>query len=669
MSSFIYRGKTGLVVVILATVFVLCVGVLSSPQVIVSTKFEKSYFNYNAPSLISENINTDIPVISINENTREREIKGEDIEYYGGTLEDFQVQDLIFRPLEWIPGEEGIVSFGISMKPYWLRFRIQNTGNKPLNEIFEISNPILDYVSIYAVKNQEVLDAQILGDNLPFDVRKINHRNFLFSFSVEPHDYVDMYIAVRSDGSLQVPMRLWEEKNFYFHDQANQLWQGFFYGSLVLMLVYNFFIFISLRERSYFFYVLFVLSALMSQASVRGDAFQYLWPENVWLSTKSAGFFTIAMVLTAYAFMIDFLQLKMKAPISYKFFIGMEIFFSAMLISMFFAPYSIVMILASYASIPAILMSVYIAIKLSYKKDRTAQYFTLAWMSFSVGLIIFVLSKVGVLPRIFLTEYGIQIGVSLNAALLSFALTDRINRANKNFVKAQHSSRVSNQIAREAQQEAMRVQKQANETLESNVMARTIELQSALNELSELNLKLEDLSSTDALTNLKNRGYFETQYDDEWKRANREKIPLALLMVDVDFFKKINDKYGHLAGDMCIKEVASSIKQAVRRPIDTIARYGGEEFVIILPGTDVEGARIVAENIRKNIEMLKLDFEGSPILMTASVGLASLVPNDENDRALIAHADKALYKAKLTGRNRVVISKKNYKDEIFKIVE
>ena len=670
MLSF-FRGEA--VSTVVFCTFVFCASIFYSHPVISSSDFSFSNSKTNNSHIISidksENYNSNTPVISISESINEREIKGEDVVYYNDTLGNLEIQDVISSSLEWVTGEGGNVSFGFSNTPYWFRLRIKNISNKPQKRLLEIGNPILDYVSIYTVKNQKILNSQVAGDNLPFNTREIKHRNILYTLNIEPNDYVDMYVGVRSEGSIQAPMTLWEENSFYVQDQAKQLIQGLFYGALVLMLVYNLFLFISLRERSYFIYVLFVMSALMSQAAVRGDTFQYFWPENIWLSNKSAGFFTIAMTVTGYAFMMEFLRLKKKAPLAYKFLLGIEVYFVIMLISVPFAPYSIVMPLASYASILVHVVALFIAIKLSLKHDRTAQYFTLAWMSFSIGFLIFVLSKVGALPSSFLSEYGIQIGLTLNVFLLSFALADRINRANRNLIKAQSASKISDKIAREAQLEAMRIQIQANETLESNVKARTIELQGALNELSELNHKLEDLSSTDALTGLKNRGFFETQYDDEWKRASREKIPLALLMVDIDFFKKVNDKYGHLAGDMCIKEVATTIMQAAKRPIDTIARYGGEEFVIILPGTDVEGARVVAENIRKNIEMLKLSYESSPILLTASVGTASMVPQDDNDRALIAYADSALYKAKLSGRNRVVISKKDKKDKIFRKLE
>lgn len=617
----------------------------------------------------SATINADIPILSIASDKTELPIYGKDIEYYHEAEQGIRIEELISKPALWTKGAGNTPSFGFSETPYWYRFRIANASEKPLHRLLEISYPILDFISIYLVKNGQVIDSYWMGDKLPFAVRKIEHRNFLYPFSIEKNNHIDMYIRVQSEGSLQTPMTLWDERAFYIHDQRSQLWQGLFYGSLVVMLLYNFFLFVSLRERSYLIYVLFVASTLISQAALRGDTFQYLWPESVWWHNKSVAIFTIAMMAMGYAFLMEFLQLKQKARFAYKLLYGMTIYSLIMIFVVPFAPYSLLMPITSYSAFPVIIFALFIAIKLSLANDRTAQYFTLAWMSFSLGFMVFVLNKVGIFPRIFITEHGIQIGIVLNAALLSFALADRINRANKELIEAQNASVMSDKIAREAQQQALSIQRQANETLEANVKERTAELQSALNELSELNRKLEDLSSVDALTGVKNRGFFETKYDDEWKRASREKIPLALLMVDIDFFKKINDNFGHLAGDQCLKKVAQAIAQSVKRPIDTIARYGGEEFAIILPGTDVEGARYVAEKIRKDIESLKLEFEGAPILLTASIGLAAIVPKDDDDRILIAAADGALYKAKLTGRNRVVISTQVKKGQTLRKIE
>ena len=609
------------------------------------------------------NSDSSVPVIKVYHNVLEKFIRSDEIQYFqesenssplsiNSFLEQSQVASLL-----WKVQKRETPSFGFSKTPYWFRFKVENNEIKKLDRILEISYPILDQVSLYTVHNNQVIDSVEFGDLLPFHSREIKHRNFLYAFDVEPKGNLDFYIRVSSDGSIQLPMTIWEQKQFFLEDQRKQLWQGLFYGAMVVMFLYNFFLYVSLREKSYLFYVLFVAISLVSQAAVRGDAFQYLWPESVHWANKAVALFTIAMMAAGYSFVIEFLELKRKDPRAYKVLYIIVLISLVMMLASFFAPSSLILVASSYFAFPVIVYALFVSIRLSYRRDRTAQYFTVAWLTFSAGFMAFVLNKTGMVPRTFLTEHGIQIGMVLNVSLLSFALAERIHRMNRNVFKAQEASRVSDKIAQEAQLKALQVQKQANETLEESVRHRTEELQDAMNELSILNQKLEELSSIDALTNVKNRGFFETQYDDEWKRASREKVSLALLMIDIDFFKKINDQYGHLAGDKCLKIVAETIQNSVKRPIDTVARYGGEEFAVILPGTELEGARYVAENIRKDIESLKVEYEENPILLTTSIGLAVIVPEDDNDRVLISSADSALYKAKLSGRNRVVIGK------------
>ncbi len=136
----------------------------------------------------------------------------------------------------------------------------------------------------------------------------------------------------------------------------------------------------------------------------------------------------------------------------------------------------------------------------------------------------------------------------------------------------------------------------------------------------------------------------------------REKLPLSLIMCDVDFFKLYNDQYGHLQGDACLSSVAHPIDYCIRRPADLAARYGGEEFVVLLPNTQAEGAVFVAESIRRKVQELVIDHAASPVCkyVTLSLGVASTVPGDrENPQTFIEASDRALYEAKRAGRNRV----------------
>jgi len=164
---------------------------------------------------------------------------------------------------------------------------------------------------------------------------------------------------------------------------------------------------------------------------------------------------------------------------------------------------------------------------------------------------------------------------------------------------------------------------------------------------------MEKLSTTDQLTQLKNRMFFDIEYAKEWKRSSRLKCPLSVIMIDLDFFKKINDNYGHMFGDECLKSVAAAISKEAKRPSDIAARYGGEEFVVMLPNTDDKGTRIIAERIREAVAALSLRYNDEEIRITCSIGGATCIPNYKGDRAeLIRFADSALYHAKNSGRNR-----------------
>ena len=184
-------------------------------------------------------------------------------------------------------------------------------------------------------------------------------------------------------------------------------------------------------------------------------------------------------------------------------------------------------------------------------------------------------------------------------------------------------------------------------------------IQSKSNELlklKEVNLQLESLSSHDGLTGIPNRRNFDNFIMVHWKNASREQQPLALIMIDIDYFKVYNDTYGHLSGDYCLTLVAKTLVSNIKRPNDLVARYGGEEFIAVLPNTDKEGALFVAERMRKSIEKLAIKHEHSTVAdcVTISLGVANIIPQPSGSIAdFIRSVDDALYLAKQEGRNRV----------------
>ncbi|MCT7948958.1 PleD family two-component system response regulator [Ancylothrix sp. C2] len=187
---------------------------------------------------------------------------------------------------------------------------------------------------------------------------------------------------------------------------------------------------------------------------------------------------------------------------------------------------------------------------------------------------------------------------------------------------------------------------------------RLIEQNHLYQKLEFANQQLQRLALIDGLTQVANRRRFDEYLEREWFRQARERSCLSLILCDVDFFKAYNDTYGHQAGDECLRLVARAIAQEVKRSADLVARYGGEEFAVILPNTDAVGAVYVAENIRIQIEALAIPHATSTVRdrVTLSLGVTSLIPESENEPAMILSlADKALYQAKASGRNQLIL--------------
>lgn len=170
------------------------------------------------------------------------------------------------------------------------------------------------------------------------------------------------------------------------------------------------------------------------------------------------------------------------------------------------------------------------------------------------------------------------------------------------------------------------------------------------------------ISCTDGLTGVPNRLQLDTTLNRAWHAAIRSRHPLSLLMIDIDFFKRFNDSFGHVAGDECLKQVAQTIQKALHRDGDVMGRYGGEEFAVVLPFTESQGATVIAQQILADIEGLDIDNPGAKTSkkVTVSIGVATLDPTLQMDYThakpedLINRADKTLYRAKKQGRNRVV---------------
>ena len=202
-----------------------------------------------------------------------------------------------------------------------------------------------------------------------------------------------------------------------------------------------------------------------------------------------------------------------------------------------------------------------------------------------------------------------------------------------------------------------KIQDLLEETQDSkeNIEAKSTELEDKVTRLEMVERELNDLTRIDQLTSINNRRAFDETLDLEWIRSIKSRSSIALLIIDIDYFKSYNDAFGHIEGDICLKRVATEIKNTLLRPSDCVFRYGGEEFVVLLPNTDLVGAEKVSENIRSNIEKLGIENVVAEQIktLTVSIGGTCMHPSQmDRKESIISQADQAMYKAKSLGRNR-----------------
>jgi len=524
---------------------------------------------------------------------------------------------------------------GYSDSAWWLRFRINNPRDEAASRLLSIAYPVLDDIRIYKLSGDVEAAFYQLGSNYPFSQRPIEHRYFVVPLTWEGKETLDIYLRVRSSSALQVPLALWHPDAFYSRDADLNVLHGTYFGAMLVIAAYNLLLYFALRERNYLNYVLFVVSMALLMATLTGFSFRYLWPEATSWNDRAILVSLSAVLGFAAVFSRRFLRIR---EISVALDRGAVVLIVASVLAAlmaFVASYSLVIHLLIPLIIAACFYGLAAGIYAWYCGQITAKYYVVAWSMLLLGGITLALSKGGVLPSNTFTDHAAQIGSLFEVVLLSFALAQRIN--------------VERKLRFEAQSETLETTRRHNFELEERVQLRTRELEVA-------NLRLSELSQTDGLTGLKNRRFLDEALLSEVERARRTGRMLAVVMVDIDHFKPVNDTHGHAVGDDCLKMVGEVIASGLRWPSDIAARYGGEEFALIIPDTSAEGALTVVERIRETIRSTPVSTHGLSLTLTVSIGVyATHVGSEVTPEHLLERADQALYDAKNSGRDQTRI--------------
>jgi len=558
------------------------------------------------------------------------------------------------------PADADPINFGYTRSAWWLRFSLP--GGAPPGEelLLEIAFPSIDRIEFYVPEAQPGGEtrywAHLAGDTFPWDAREVRHRNHVFRFPAPPtageHTY---YVRAVSRGVLTMPLTLWRPGAFAEHDRNAQLVLGLFYGLALALVLYNLMLFFAVRDRVYLYYVLYASAFGTFLFGFDGLAYQYLWPQSVWAANHVLALALSLTLMFGAQFSRTFLDARRivpRADLVMRAVVGAGALLAVFSATGWVLDYGGVLRAISVLGFGAAAVATYAAVRALVLGYRPARYFLLAWAAL-LGFIAFgALRNFTLVPTNFVTIYGLHIGFALDVLLLSFALGDRINLLRRERACAEAEALAAHRLLLEATRESERELEQriAERTAELNgvnerLRAEASERESLMAQLKEQEQHLRFMAQHDALTGLPNRLSMQQRLALAMELAKRNRKKLAVMLVDLDDFKTINDTRGHPAGDQALVQLAARLRTSVRGS-DTVARYGGDEFVVLAGELDRgEDAAMIAEKVADMIQV-PLALQGGPAKVSCSIGI-SVYPDDaQTSEELIALADKAMYASK-----------------------
>jgi len=328
-------------------------------------------------------------------------------------------------------------NFGYIRDTVWLRVPVSAIPSD--RKLLEIRYPQLDDITFYLIENGVVRQRVSTGDHLPFAQRQIQHRNFLFSFETDPLSDYQVFLRVRTQGAMQIPIRLWDPRTYFEATSIEDQMHAIYYGILIMVIFFNLFIFLALRERMYLLYVLSTLSYLMFIGSLNGSTYQLLWPESPWLHNQTMVLTVPVALIFTLLFSRAFLNLRVTSPRMDKLVWYMVLVNVVVAVATFVTDYSVASRLTVALAIPSCLLLTVMGPIQWIRGNPQAGYYTIAWGLLTLGSAITAANKYGFVPNSFVTAYGIEIGSALEAVLLTIALAARLYQEREDKVRAREA--------------------------------------------------------------------------------------------------------------------------------------------------------------------------------------------------------------------------------------
>ncbi|MEL7312845.1 MAG: diguanylate cyclase [Pseudomonadota bacterium] len=438
----------------------------------------------------------------------------------------------------------GSPNFGFTQSAWWVRITVSNSSDASVKALLRQDYPLIDRLDFWQQSEDGEWSQVSTGDQTVFSSRDIQHRDFVFRVEVPPQNSRQVYLRFGSSGPINIGLSISDEATLISRIGREQLGYGIYFGGFLVLLFYNLFIFVAVRDRAFFHYLLYLASYGTYFAVHNGLTFQYFWPDSPAWGNKSLVVLLALTLVWGLRFSRSILNSDRTCPRLDKVAAAHQWLSAVGLAGAVVLPYSQIILPLAILSALAPPILIWMGAVSFFAGHPAARYFLVAWSMLLVGVSAYMLKTFGLLPHNFITHNGFQIGSLIEMVLLSLALASRVS-------------------------------------------------------------ELQRHSFTDGLTGVFNRRSFDEHLRDAFAHSVRYRQPLSLMLIDVDHFKAYNDTHGHQFGDDALRAIAHHLQKTLRRS-DRLCRYGGEEFVVLMPGTTEDEARILGERQREQIAALEL---------------------------------------------------------------
>ncbi|HRX49696.1 MAG TPA: 7TM diverse intracellular signaling domain-containing protein, partial [Spirochaetota bacterium] len=447
------------------------------------SKLLKAIFPVMIFILFSANTLHALTPVIIDENTESVSL-GKYMEILEDPTGELTIDDVTKPEMQgrWFQSKWDEPNFGYSKSTYWIKIRLNNNTNILKTYILDINYHPIRNVEYYKIFNSQIIQKEITGLNYKSSQKEIKYSGYSFSINIESNTEYFVYMRFYGSNTMQFPINLESSKNFFEKKNKDTLITGLLLGFLIVMALFNFFVFLSIKDISYLYYIIYIIGIMLSEMTFKGIGVFYIYDHYPYFKDHLLPISVMIAMISLAMFTYKFLNLIFLKYINKIFFYNIVIQL-IMLILCFIVPHREAIKLCSYSGVINVLLIVMVSLISLLNNNKSARFFLIAWGIMLIGMLFYGLRGLGIIGSSYFSNNGVWFGSALEVTLLSFALADRIN--------------IMKQEKEEAQSDALRIQKEATETLELKVTERTAELAEANEKLREL-----DKAKTDFFANI-----------------------------------------------------------------------------------------------------------------------------------------------------------------------